>query len=142
MKKIILLFLCWANLLVAYCQDELIQKTRLEVDSILRLLDTEKDENRRFELILNAYSTYVETYPVLVLETGQKLFKIGQKNKDIIAQVSSLSFYGQGYRLSGSYIKGLEYHHKAIALAQQSGNKSLLALAQNQMAHIYKDREE
>jgi tetratricopeptide (TPR) repeat protein len=49
---------------------------------------------------------------------------------------------GQAYRLTGDYVKGLECHRKGMALAEKSGNLLLLAMAQNQMGHIYKDRLE
>ena len=49
---------------------------------------------------------------------------------------------GQGYRLAGNYVKGLEYNQRAVNLALQSGNDKLLRFAQNQMANIYKDRLE
>jgi tetratricopeptide (TPR) repeat protein len=52
------------------------------------------------------------------------------------------SFLGQGYRLLGNSIKALEYHHKAIATAEKTNSLSALAFAENQTAHIYRDREE
>ena len=52
------------------------------------------------------------------------------------------SFLGQGYRLLGNSIKALDYHHKAFATAEKTNNMSLLAFAENQTAHIYRDREE
>ena len=127
---------------IALSQVDIIQSIRMEVDTILRKIDSEKDPATRFVLILTIYDTPVEGYPLLLLETYQKLLLIAQKNKDIIAESNAFSLAGHGYRLSGNYIKGLEYHHKAIALAEQSGNLSVLAWAQHQTAHIYKDREE
>ncbi len=118
------------------------QIIRHDVDSILQNIEQEPVEDRRLELILSIYKTRIEGYPLLVIEIAQKLFKISQRIKDPITETASWSFYGQGYRLSGNYIKGLECHHKAVALAESTGNKSLLAIAQNQMGHIYKDREE
>ncbi|MBL0135954.1 MAG: tetratricopeptide repeat protein [Chitinophagaceae bacterium] len=49
---------------------------------------------------------------------------------------------GQGYRLLGNSIKALDYHHKAIAIAEKTNSFSALAFAENQTAHIYRDREE
>lgn len=123
-------------------QEDIIQSTSNEVDSILQKVELERDPGKRFELILNIYDTRVEGYPLLILETFQKLLVIAQKSNDIIAESNAYSLAGQGYRLSADYVKGLEYHHKAIALAEQSGNISVLAWAQNQIGHIYKDRDE
>lgn len=142
MKRWIILFCSISTSLPVFSQDDVIQQTRMEVDSILHRIDLEKDPAKRFELILTIYDTPVEGYPLLILETFQKLLVIAEKDKDIIAESNAYSFAGQGYRLSASYIKALEYHHKALLLAEQSGNISVLAWAQNQIGHIYKDREE
>jgi tetratricopeptide (TPR) repeat protein len=58
-----------------------------------------------------------------------------------MSEAIAFSFFGHGYRLAGNSIKGLNYHLKALQLAEKSGNQSVLALVKNQMAHIYKDRE-
>lgn len=142
MKKISLFFCLMITVLPAFSQEDIIQSTRKEVDSILQNIDREKDPEKRFDLILSIYDTRVEGYPLLILETFQKLLLIAQKTDDIIAESNAYSFAGQGYRLSANYIRALEYHHKAIALAEKSGNISVLAWAQNQIGHIYKDREE
>jgi tetratricopeptide (TPR) repeat protein len=142
MKKLSLLICLMISFHPAWCQEDVIQSTRKQLDSILLKVETEKDNDKRLDLILSIYYTKVEGYPLIILETFQKLLLIAQKNKDIISESSAYSLAGQGYRLTGNYVKGLEYHHKAIALAEQSRNISLLAWAQNQMAHIYKDREE
>lgn len=138
-----LLFLCvFLSPRMLFCQYTDLRTTQHEVDSILRKFDEVRDFNGRFETLLSIYSTAVEVNPVLIFETGQKLYAIAQKNKDILAETAAWSFYGQSYRLTASYVKALECHHKAIALAEKSGYNSLLSIAQNQMAHIYKDREE
>ncbi len=118
------------------------QIIRHDVDSILQKIEQEPEEERRLDLLLSIYKTRIEGYPLLVIEIAQKLFILSQRIHDPITETASWSFYGQGYRLSGNYIKGLECHHKAVALAESTGNRSLLAIAQNQMGHIYKDREE
>ncbi|MBP8086003.1 MAG: tetratricopeptide repeat protein [Saprospiraceae bacterium] len=142
MKKIFLLlgFILCAQ--YVWCQDSLVQIIRHDVDSILQKIEQEPEEERRLDLLLSIYKTRIEGYPLLVIEIAQKLFILSQRIHDPITETASWSFYGQGYRLSGNYIKGLECHHKAVALAESTGNRSLLAIAQNQMGHIYKDREE
>ena len=49
-----------------------------------------------------------------------------QKNKDIFIESASFSAAAQAYRLTGNYVKALEYHRKAVALAEQTGNKTLV----------------
>ena len=39
-------------------------------------------------------------------------------------------------------MKGLEYHQKALELAERKGNFSLLAMTKNQMVHVYRERED
>ncbi|HRG24608.1 MAG TPA: ATP-binding protein [Chitinophagaceae bacterium] len=123
-------------------QEDIVPEIRRNVDSILQKIELEKDHEKRFDLILTIYDTRVEGYPLLILETFRKLLVIAKRDKDIISESNAYSFAGQGYRLSANYIKALDYHHKAIALAEESGNISVLAWAQNQIGHIYKDREE
>jgi signal transduction histidine kinase len=144
MRKIsFMLFLCFfVSAKTTFGQIDVIQNTKHSLDSILQNIEKTKDDDKRFKLILSIYNTAVEGYPVLLLETAQRLYKISQKNNSLIDQSSAMSLYGQSYRLSGNYVKGLEYHLKAIALAEKTGIKSLLSVTQNQMGHIYKDREE
>jgi two-component system NtrC family sensor kinase len=142
MKKLITLFCFFIIFQSTYCKEVLFQKVRHEVDSILQKIEVEKDDNRRFTLIMSSYPPIIDTNPLVILEAGQILYEISLKNKDIISEACAWSISGQGYRLSANYIKGLECQHKAIALAEKIENKSVLAFVQNQMANIYKDREE
>jgi signal transduction histidine kinase len=125
-----------------WCQEDIIQKIRNQSDSILIIFQKEKDDDKRFGKIIAIYGTAAEGFPSLLFEVYQKLLVIGKENNDPIALSSAWSFAGQAYRLSGNYVKALECHHKAITLAEQSNNSSVIGYAQNQMAHIYKDREE
>jgi two-component system NtrC family sensor kinase len=142
MKITLILFCLVLCIQPLFSQEALFEKIRHEQDSLLNLIEFEPDDTKRIDLILDIYKTRVEAYPLMTLEVGQKLAKLAQKTKDPITETISWSFFGQGYRLSGNYTKGLECHHKAVALAEKIGNKSLIAIAKNQMAHIYKDREE
>ncbi|MGB3079928.1 MAG: ATP-binding protein [Saprospiraceae bacterium] len=142
MKRITIFFCFFIGLQPAFAQDVPMEKIRYSVDSLMQLIGQTKDEDSQVRYILNLYNTKVESYPLMVIETAQKLSLSAQKTHSQITEASSWSFYGQGYRLTGNYIKGLECHHKAVALSEKTGNKALLAIAQNQMGHIYKDREE
>jgi signal transduction histidine kinase len=142
MRKLIFLFFLLIGFHAVFCQESLMQKTKKSVDSILTILSGEKDENKRLQDVLAIYTTSTEGFPSLMFEVYQKLYEFGQKNNDLITMSSAWSIAAQGYRLTGNYIKALECHHKAVLLAEQSGNPSLLGYAQNQMGHIYKDREE
>lgn len=116
MKKLIILLYFFISFQSAYCQDALNQDIRQGVDAILKKIEVETDENKRFTLILSSYNFIVDSNPLLILETSQKLYNISQRNKDNVSDASAWSFYGQGFRLSGNYVKGLECQHKAITL--------------------------
>ncbi|MBC7904714.1 MAG: hypothetical protein H7Y27_14915 [Gemmatimonadaceae bacterium] len=125
-----------------WCQENVIEETRAEIDSILNIYKKQTDPESRFNQILGIYLTKIEAYPLLMLDCYKKLYLIGKENSDLIAESSAWSFAGQGYRLTGNYTKALDCHHKAIALAEKTGHPSLLGYAQNRMGHIYKDRLE
>ena len=118
------------------------QQVRNKVDSIVRLVSTETEDNRKVDLLLSMYSVSIDAYPVLLLETYQQLYTLALNKKDKIIEASAWSMAGQGYRMAGNYVKALECHYKAVALAEASGNRNILSYSRNQMAHIYKDRLE
>ncbi len=112
------------------------------VDSLLQLIAVERDDAKRVDLIISIFSPEFETDPGLIIETGRQLLNQAENNEDQISEAVAYSFFGHGYRLSGNSIEGLDYHIKALQLAEKCGNQSILALVKSQMAHIYKDREE
>lgn len=135
MKKIVILF-CF----IASMQNLFAQKPN--VDSILQKVALEKDEDKKVDLLVRLYTLEVNNNPEWIIETGLKMLNHAQTTKNSNQEAYSYSFLGQGYRLLGNNIKALDYHHRAIALAEKSNNLSLLAITENQMAHVYKDREE
>ncbi len=142
MKKILIHFCFFLYIQTAFSQNLPLQSIGEEIDVILQKIAAEKDENKRIDLIASIYTTRVEMNPNWVIETAQKLLEQSRKNKDIIGEASASSLFGQGYRLAGNSIKALNNHHRALATAEKTGNQSLLALVENQMGHIYKDRED
>ena len=114
----------------------------LNADSIVQLIAVEKDEDKKVDLIFSFYSQGYDANLGTLMEVGQALLNQSNKNKDILTEASAYCFIGFGYRMAGNFIKGLEYHQKALALAEKGGNFSILAMAKNQMGHIYRDREE
>ncbi|HMU45222.1 MAG TPA: ATP-binding protein [Chitinophagaceae bacterium] len=139
-KQIILIFLLILSI-TAKSQENMLQKERGKIDSIIHLVAEAKEENKKVDLLLSIYVS-IDAYPVLLLEVSQKLYVLSQNKKDVILESSAWSAAGQGYRLAGNYVKGLECNQRAVNLALQSGNDQLLRFAQNQMANIYKDRLE
>lgn len=135
MKKLIPLF-CF----VASMQTVFAQKTN--VDSILQKVAVERNEDKKFDLLISLVGAEINNNPEWCIETGLKLLNQSKNENRYSEKTVAYSFLGQGYRLLGNSIKALNYHHKAIATAEKTNNPSILAFAENQTAHIYRDREE
>ena len=142
MKKVAILFCFMLCKSVAFSQANFDEATMHTVDSLIQLIEESKDEDKQVNWFIELYTTRVESNPMQIMDAAQHLSLVAQKTKNKIPEAGSWAFYGQAYRLTGNYVKGLECHHKALALAEETGNKTLLALCLNQMGHIYKDREE
>jgi len=135
MKKIITLF-CF----IVGMQTTFAQKTN--VDSILQKVAAERDDDKKVDLLVSLVTAEINNDPQWGIETGLKILNQSKKENNYIEQSVAYSFLGQGYRLLGNNIKALDYHFKGIAAAEKSGNLSILAFAENQTAHIYRDRQE
>ena len=133
MKKIITLFCFIASLQIAVAQ-------KPNVDSILQKVAVEKEEDKKVDLLVSLVSTEINNSPEWCIETGLKILNQSKGENKHIEMAVAYSFLGQGYRLLGNNIKALEYHHKAVATAEKTNNLSVLAFAENQTAHIYRDR--
>ena len=96
------------------------------VDSILQKIAIEKDEDKKVDLLVSLVSAETNNNPELTIETGLKLLNQSKEENKHIEMAVAYSFLGQGYRLLGNNIKALDYHHKAIALAEKSNNLSIL----------------
>ncbi|MEO7524232.1 MAG: hypothetical protein ABIT58_09070 [Ferruginibacter sp.] len=109
---------------------------------MLQKISLEKDADKKIDIISRFYNAEINNSPQYVIEIGLKLLKQSQADKNNVEESSAYSLLGHGYRLLGSNIKALEYHHRATVMAEKNGNYSLLGIAENQIAHIYKDREQ
>lgn len=77
-----------------------------------------------------------------MIELGQAWIKQAQEKKDLIIEASGFCHLGFGFRMAGNSIKGLEYHQKALEIAEKKGNFSMLAMTKNLMGHVYRDRDD
>jgi two-component system, NtrC family, sensor kinase len=141
MKRLPLLFLLFLAY-TASAQDQAIEYNRRYSDSLLRLVRTENNKEKKEDLLSAFYQASIDGFPLLLLEIGQKLLDLSRERKDPMIESSAWSAFGQGYRLTGNYVRALELHQKAVALAEQSGSDRTLAFALNQSGHIFKDRLE
>ena len=135
MKKIITLFCFVAGMQTVFAQ-------KSNVDSILQKVAVERNEDKKFDLLISMVGTEINNNPEWCVETGLKILNQSKNENKYIETTVAYSFLGQGYRLLGNSIKALDYNHKAIATAEKTNNLSALSFAENQTAHIYRDREE
>jgi tetratricopeptide (TPR) repeat protein len=135
MKKIIALFCFVASMQTAFAQ-------KINVDSILQKVAVEKNDDKKFDLLISLIGTEINNNPEWCIETGLKILNQSKNENRYIEMTVAYSFLGQGYRLLGNSIKALDYHHKAVVSAEKTNSLSALAFAENQTAHIYRDREE
>lgn len=115
---------------------------KANVDSVIHAISVSKNDSVKIALIVSLYSPEINNNPDYVIDIGLKLLKQAEVDKNSIEESSAYTFLGQGYRLLGNNVKGLSYHQKAIAIAEQANNPSLLSIAENQIANIYKDRNQ
>lgn len=142
MKKFLCLLAIILGVKTTFSQNKVAEAVARGSDSILNLLIKEKDPYRKTSHIIAFYSTSIDGFPLLLLDLSRKLFTAAKKNNDLYIESAAYSAAGQGYRLTGNYVRALEYHRRAVELSEKTGDKSLLGFALNQMAHIYKDRLE
>ena len=112
------------------------------LDSIMRRLAVEENEDKKVDLIVSLFVAGMDRDPYLEIQTGQALLLQAQKSNDIIKEASAYCILGTGYRISGSPIRGLQVQQKGLLLAEKAGNLSILAMIKNQIGHTYRDREE
>ncbi len=139
MKKIITLF-CFIAIPMLIGKTAFAQKSN--VDSVLQKVAVERNEDKKFDLLISTVGTEINNNPEWCIETGLKILNQLKNENRNVEKTVAYSFLGQGYRLLGNSIKALDYHHKAFATAEKTNNPSLIAFAENQTAHIYRDREE
>ncbi len=134
---LLFIFLFWQPV-IAQKEAQVKQK----VDSIFKIMALEKDPDARINLVFRIFNSNIEQYPHLISYCHEQLYKIAVKNKDAVGEALSWSLAGHGYRLSGNYIKGLEYHQKAVEMAEKTNNPAAISYTLTMLAHLYKDRED
>ncbi len=110
--------------------------------NLLSQIEKDTDQKRiavlTEELILMADAKL--TIPLL--EEAKLLYSLGKKKNNPYLESVALSMFGQASRLSGSFVKALQYHVQAMEISRNLSDKTLYAYSVNQSGHIYKDRDE
>lgn len=132
MKRIV--FLCFLQFSVAaFAQDQ-------SLDSLLERISSERNENKRIDLINAFLGSTSEIDPVLDMQNAQKILIKAQQMNDQIAEVMALTEIGYDYRAFGNTQKSLEINLKATRIAHETGNEKLVAHSELNLAHNYKDQ--
>ena len=117
------------------------QLTKQDIE-LFQEIENETNSQRINDLAIELIWLSDDKAPIPLLEEAKMLFDLSQKKRDSSLESIAMTLYAQGYRITGDFTKSQQYHFKAIAMAKEKSNYSLLAYALNQSAHIYKDREE
>ena len=131
MKKIMTLFCFLLSMQTAFSQNA-------GIDTMLQKIASEKDDNRRIDIMYSSLVIIGETNPVLGLKYAQKLLDYSQINKDKIGEAYAMSFTAKMYGVSGNIEKGLGYALKGKEIAEQTDNGKLLSMSTTFLGLIYK----
>ena len=110
----------------------------IEIDSVLKRVSVEKDDNKRIDIIYHYTVLIGETDPLLGLKYAQQLLKYAEQNNDKITEAYATSYSAKMYGIIGNVEKGLQYSLEGKALAEKTGNGKLIALANALAGNIYK----
>ena len=142
MKHIFSILFCVALQAICLAQSSINGNLTAQDNAIFSKIEKESDLKKIHQLVIDLILLSDDKAPISLLEEAKKLYDLSQQKKDRYLETVSLSFYGQGFRITGDFTRAQQYHFKAIELSKTLGDKSLIGWVINQSAHIYKDREE
>ena len=138
MNRALILFFFFVSMQTIFSPDSSGQSGDAGIDTVLKKIAVEKDDNLRIDIIYSSLVFIGETNPLLGLKYAKSLFDYSQKNKDNIAEAYAMSYTGKMYAVSGNLEKGLEYALKGKEMAEKTGNEKLLAISNSLLGLIYK----
>ena len=130
MKKFIAILFFLAGIQTGFSQMQ-------NADAVLQKIAAEKDDDTRVDLLLDFFGATQDSDPVVDMQNAQKLLLQSQKNNDKISEAFALGEMGYNYWSFGNTVKHLEYDLKALSVAEETGNKKIIALCKNFLAHNY-----
>lgn len=130
MKTILFLLSCLLLFRIAFAQAD-------HAELMLNKIAAEKNEDKRFDLILDFFAETQESNPVLDMQNAQKLLRQSHNTGDHISEAAALGEIGFNYWSFGNTVKHLEYSIESVKVAEATGNKKIIALAKNFLGHNY-----
>ncbi|MEO8088070.1 MAG: tetratricopeptide repeat protein [Bacteroidota bacterium] len=135
MRKIFMLVLfCIAFFQFCFAQNQ------QNVDSLLNVLPTTKEDTNRAKLLINLSKIYFQTDPEKCFNYAKQALSLAQKlnyKKCIIRSYQNISIY---YVINNDYEKAIAYCQKAVAVAESSNDKEAQCDLSNIMATILSNK--
>ena len=131
MKRIAILICLITGLQSAFSQAP-------DINVLFSKIAVEKNDDTRFDMLLDFFSYTGESDPILDLNNAQKLLAYAQKNNDRISEAVAFSKSGYDYRSLGNLEKSLENNLKAVEIAEKTGNEKILVYTRMNLSYTYK----
>ena len=131
MRKFLKLFLLL--LLPIYMQAQV----TADPDSLIRLLQTEKQDTARVKLLLHLCRTYSYSKPDTVLELGEQALHLSRQADFEMGEIQSLNLIGNAFATMGNYPKALALLLEAQKKAEATGDKLSLIHILGSIGNIY-----
>lgn len=131
MKKIILLFLLFSNFVFSQNQD---------LDATLQKIISEKNDNKRIDLINTFFLNIEDIDPKLGLLNAKKLLEYAKKNDDKIGKALAYLNISNSYSNLGDLENGLKFIYESNSIAQEIKNEKLIANINTILAYHINDK--
>ncbi len=125
------------TLLVAYITFIPCVAQRSKIDSMQRLLQTEKLDSNKVNLLWKLADLYQANRPATALALAHEAYSLSVEIKYIEGQSRSLNQIAKAFNMVGNYPKALEYYIKKLKIEEQRHYPENLAIAYINIATVY-----
>ena len=130
MNKFLLAIYFVCSCLVCHAQKQ-------EVDSLLKILDTETADSNRMKVYRRIGNYYVDNNPAKAIVYFENAIKFSEKLNDKLAWANNYYSIAYCYRATGNYDKSVEYYLKSVRLYESLKDNRRLANAFMSIAVVY-----
>ena len=130
MNKFLLAIYFVCSCLVCHAQKQ-------EVDSLLKILDTETADSNRMKVYRRIANNYVDNNPAKAIVYFENAIKFSEKLNDKLALANNYYSIAYCYRATGNYDKSVEYYLKSVRLYESLKDNRRLANAFMSIAVVY-----
>lgn len=108
-----------------------------EVDSLLKILDTETADSNRMKVYRRIGNYYVDNNPAKAIVYFENAIKFSEKLNDKLAWANNYYSIAYCYRATGNYDKSVDYYLKSVRLYESLKDNRRLANAFMSIAVVY-----